>query len=152
MRQMTASEWDANVRHYDLDGRRDTQVPYRKEWLSARSEALQAAGFSPQEAMATAKAELDGQVGLHGPDQFPGGNPNQITGFGDSGVNSSLGSQWGNGLGGQLRAQIARMIKQSGLPPELLGDIRLNVDFRVSDVVNGGTKFTGADGVVRVRP
>ncbi|MDQ0648624.1 hypothetical protein QFZ53_002820 [Microbacterium natoriense] len=70
MRQLTAGDWDANIERFETDGRLDTQVGYRDAWVSARSQALQNEGLSPQDAIAAAKAELDGQVGLHGPDQF----------------------------------------------------------------------------------
>lgn len=34
------------------------------------------------------------QAVLHNPDQIAGGNPMNLTGFGDKNINSSIGSQW----------------------------------------------------------
>ena len=39
---------------------------------------------------------------LHDPDQVAGGFYNHITGMGDRGINSSIGSQWGLGNADQL--------------------------------------------------
>ena len=150
MRQLSASDWGANIDRFEAEGRLDTQVKYREEWLSSRTRALEAQGMTPELAHSTAKTELEGLVGLHGPDQFPGGNPNQLTGFGDSGVNSSLGAQWGSGLARKLREQLEAILEDSGIPAELLGDVRLNIELKVNDVFGGAPKVPRSSSVTTV--
>jgi hypothetical protein len=55
---------------------------------------------------------IKGQAALHNPDQIAGGNPLDITGMGDTRINSSLGSQWKNNIGKfdmQVRNATAKM-------------------------------------------
>lgn len=66
---------------------------------------------------------------MHNPDGVSGGKVDHITGMGDSGVNSSIGSQWGKGRATSIENQI----KQSyGIPPKTIADIpddaMMNVD------------------------
>ncbi|MFT4232153.1 MAG: polymorphic toxin type 15 domain-containing protein [Leucobacter sp.] len=76
IQQLSASDWQKNIERYREDGRIDTQVGYRQEWLDARAESLvKTHHMEPEAALAAAKDELKGLVGLHGPDQFPGGQP-----------------------------------------------------------------------------
>jgi hypothetical protein len=152
LQQLNVSEWLDNVKRYDTEGRLDTQVPYRNDWIKARAEVLEAQGMTPEAAKTAAKAELDGQVGLHGPDQFPGGNPDQITGFGDSGINSSIGAQWSSNLAKDMEEFIKEFLAESGFPAEYLGDVRLNVTLKVNDVVNGAPKIPLSQGVTRHPP
>lgn len=153
MRQLNLSEWDQNVRNYHTQGGRlETQRGYRKAWIEARIEALEADGYPTGSARRMAKAEIKGQVGLHGPDQVAGGNPKQLTGFGDGRINSAIGSQWGKGLGQQLQRQLQKAIGDSGLPAELLGDIRLNVSLKVNDAAGGALKVPVGQGVIRTAP
>lgn len=72
---------------------------------------------------------MKGKAALHNPDGVAGGKVDQITGMGDSKVNSSIGSQWGNGRAESIENQI----KQSyGIPPNSIADIpddaMMNVD------------------------
>ncbi|MBF0787324.1 hypothetical protein IR123_05365 [Streptococcus sp. 19428wC2_LYSM12] len=54
---------------------------------------------SLEEAERQAKNWLDTQAALHDPDQVAGGFMNNVTGVGDAGVNSSIGSQWKTRIG-----------------------------------------------------
>lgn len=66
----------------------------------------------------------DGQDVLHGPDQVAGGHSDRFDGFGDRGVNRSLGAQW-KGRIGRMEDEIVDLT--SLIPEELLGRILLNV-------------------------
>lgn len=55
-------------------------------------------GLSRKEAEDQASKWIKGQAALHNPDQIAGGNPTDITGMGDTRINSSLGSQWKNNV------------------------------------------------------
>jgi len=69
---------------------------------------------------------------LHGPDQVAGGNPLQLTGLGDSAVNRSYGWGWNQGLNREsLLRQMQTSLESSGIPDQLLGDIRMNVNIKV---------------------
>ena len=46
-----------------------------------------------------AKKWAKGKAALHGPDQIIGGRADNITGLGDSNINSSIGSQWKSRVG-----------------------------------------------------
>ena len=85
--------------------------------------------YTPEQASAKADEFMKGKAALHNPDGVAGGKVDQITGMGDSRVNSSIGSQWANGRA----ASIENQIKQSyGIPPNSIEDIpddaMMNVD------------------------
>ena len=75
LNDLTVGEWQHNVKDYDANKRmgQDDQADARVD-----------AGGKPG----------DGKAVLHGPDQYPGGRPDAFDGLGDSGINSSIGSQW----------------------------------------------------------
>lgn len=54
---------------------------------------------------------LSTQAALHNPDMSAGGSPFSVTGVGDARINSSIGSQWGNGKAKFLEMQIRESIK-----------------------------------------
>ncbi len=91
-------------------------------------------GLSPVDAIEQAKAQLRGQEPLHGPDQRAGGNPDQITGMGDSGVNRSLGSQWRT-RADDVRLDVRDALRASGVDPRYWGDLRMSVRLRLTDTV-----------------
>ncbi|QGQ20752.1 hypothetical protein GC089_18095 [Cellulomonas sp. JZ18] len=82
--------------------------------------------MSRADAVAEARRQLQGQHPLHGPDQRAGGNPEQITGMGDGGVNSSIGSQWRNNAD-DLQAAMDDALVDADIDPAVWGDIRMNV-------------------------
>jgi hypothetical protein len=57
---------------------------------------------------------------LHNPDGIAGGKVNDITGMGDSRVNSSLGSQWDKGRASSIESQVKDVY---GIPPKTINDI-----------------------------
>ncbi len=89
-------------------------------------------GLSPEAALAAAEEEANGLHVLHCPDQVDGGNLRQSTGLGDGLVNSTYGGVGGPG-GNQERLlfQMEQALERSGIPDDLLGDIRMNVNIKV---------------------
>ncbi|MGC5617054.1 polymorphic toxin type 15 domain-containing protein [Georgenia sp. Z1491] len=138
--QQSGQDWDDHTTGYSDRGRTGEadQASYRENQVQQRADVLEEQGLSPEQARAQADREMSDQAVLHGPDQVAGGNPNNFTGMGDAGVNSSLGSQWGgeSGRAADLRAQMDAIIERSGIPDELLGDVRLNPRFTVDHTVD----------------
>ncbi|MFK4791672.1 polymorphic toxin type 15 domain-containing protein, partial [Microbacterium sp. ZW T5_56] len=132
MKQLSFDEWTANLERYEIEKRLNTQVQYKDDWIQARADTLVGPGVSRADAVRAAEDEINGQVGIHSPDQYPGGNPNQIAGFGDSNINSSIGRQWQDRRD-EMISDLRQALEDSGLPPELFGDVRLNVNFTVVD-------------------
>lgn len=135
LNQMSAEEWSRNVDQFT--GRVDNQAAYRRTQVTLLAHRLREEfGLSARDARAQARATLADQDPLHGPDQRPGGNPDQFTGMGDAGVNRSIGSQWSSsGLAEQMRLQLEQRLMASGVPPHLFGDVRITVDLTVRDAV-----------------
>ena len=140
--QQSVESWQANRSEFMSSGRREgtAQEAYRDQQVQLYADGLvRDQGLTPEAARVQAESDLAGQDALHGPDQSAGGNPLQFTGLGDRGVNRSLGSQWG-GRGGN-----ANLLRQSmrdalaALPPELWGDVRMNVRLELRDVVPPGS-------------
>lgn len=79
-------------------GRDTNSVKYqnqaRKDAIASKTNEYRQQGYSNKQAKAMANEWASGKVALHGPDQIAGGYANNISGLGDSGINSSIGSQW----------------------------------------------------------
>ena len=106
---------------------------YSKEYLAdadfekgksdaERQEAAEKAAWF--KARAEAKASLKGQDAIHELDQAAGGNPEDVQGFGDSGVNRSIGVQW-KGNVPKLAEAIDQYAKEH--PQEDLSKVKMNV-------------------------
>jgi hypothetical protein len=143
LNQQSVDSWSSNREAFvDSRGTRQegtAQQTYRETQKQLIAEGYQRdnPGMTPEQARARAEADMQGQVVLHGPDQAAGGNPLQYTGLGDSGINSSLGSQWG-GQKGQalaLHFQMNNALARSGIPRELWGDVRMNVIMNTTSTV-----------------
>lgn len=135
LNQMNAHDWAENADSFTE--RMNNQGSYRRGQVTMLAERLREEfGLSNREARAQARAALSGQDPLHGPDQRPGGDPYQFTGMGDAGVNRSIGSQWGSsGLAEDMIRQLKLQLGHSGVPENLLGDIRITVELTVKDTV-----------------
>lgn len=59
-----------------------------------KTKELRRQGYNKKQAGLMAKVWAKGKSALHGPDQIAGGRADNITGLGDSRINSSIGSQW----------------------------------------------------------
>jgi hypothetical protein len=134
LNQQTVEDWQKRINDYAANGRDSgpSQGNYRAQQVQLRADALEARnGMTPDAALAQARKEAAQLHVLHGPDQYPGGNPEQFTGLGDGRVNGSYGGGWQRG--GQRNAlldSMTRQLRESGIPDALLGDVRMNVDIR----------------------
>ena len=66
----------------------------RQEAIAVRIDQNIENGMLYEDACNEAIAWAKGKAVLHGPDQIAGGSPDNITGLGDSRINSSIGAQW----------------------------------------------------------
>lgn len=80
------------------EGNAAQKVAREKAYLDKVDE-LRENDLSRKEAEKQASEWIKGQAALHNPDQIAGGNPLDITGIGDTRINSSIGSQWKNKIG-----------------------------------------------------
>lgn len=75
------------------------QSQAKKEAIATKTKEFRKQGYSKSEAESMAKNWAKGKAALHGPDQIVGGKANNISGLGDSNINSSIGSQWKSRVG-----------------------------------------------------
>lgn len=98
MNDLSIDEFLKNRENYKLNGRSTEANKLQKEFreiaLADKIEELMETGVSFNDANSQAKDWLKDLAVLHDPDQVAGGNPLNLTGLGDKGVNSSIGSQW----------------------------------------------------------
>ena len=78
----------------DISEGKKAQEIAREKALQSKIESNQKKGMSYSEAKAEAQEWIKKQAALHNPDQIAGGDPSKVSGMGDAGVNSSIGSQW----------------------------------------------------------
>src|SRR5688572_15439136 len=122
-----------------LDGRRDTCRSPRTSSLPARRSQRPSVSLQSTHAhyLLRSRHWASGpqrRPSPHTPDQRPGGNPDQITGMGDAGVNRSIGSQWRTKVL-TLRDQIDDASEAAGLDRSLWGDVRMNINLKLTDLV-----------------
>lgn len=116
LNSLTVNEFIKNRDRYLKEGRavegNAAQQAAREKAKLDKINELREKGLSRDEAKKQASEWIEGQAALHNPDQIAGGNPLDITGMGDKGVNSSLGSQWKNNIGemdNQIRGSAAKL-------------------------------------------
>ena len=84
-------------------GRDPNSVKYqnqaKKKVIADKITEFRKQGYSKSESESMAKNWAKGKAALHGPDQIVGGKANNISGLGDSKINSSIGSQWKSRVG-----------------------------------------------------
>ena len=115
LNNLTIQEYLDNIENYKINGRGSesakVQKQIRKDALNSKIEELRNSGMSYSEAKKQAEKWLSTQAVLHNPDMIAGGNPFSVTGVGEARINSSIGSQWGNGKAKFLEMQIRESIK-----------------------------------------
>lgn len=131
MNKLTVAEFLANRDAYlengrSLEGSR-AQENYRAQFLQDRIETNIENGMLRDEARAEAETYMSDKAALHDPDQVAGGHGENVTGLGDSKINSSLGSQWAkkgriDAIHTQIREQAASMT------PEEQANTYLNIN------------------------
>ena len=133
--KMSVKDWLTNRKNFDNRNKKqykkDTKKArddFRKQELDRRTKENIRKGIRPKEkAKQKAIDSMKGEAALHNPDGVAGGDINDITGMGSSRVNSSLGSQWGNGKAASLESQINNAY---GIPPKTINDVP------VDDIMN----------------
>lgn len=137
LNQMAVGGW---AERFDNFLRLDNQDTYRAQQITLLADRLEIEhSLTREEAVTRATRAFQDQHPLHGPDQRAGGDPDQFTGMGDGNVNMSIGAQWPKtSRAGALRAGIAEQLAEMRIPPELWGDVRLNVRLTLQNLVRGG--------------
>ena len=119
LNNLTIQEYLDNIENYKINGRGSesakVQKKIRKDALNLKIEELRDSGVSYSEAKKQAEKWLSTQAVFHNPDMIAGGNPFSVTGVGEARINSSIGSQWGNGKAKFLEMQIRESIKSIDL-------------------------------------
>lgn len=115
LNKLTIQEYLDNVENYKKNGRgaeaTKVQKQLRKDAFNSKIEELRDSEMSYSEAKKQAVEWIKTQSTLHNPDICAGGNPLDVTDVGDARINSSIGSQWGNGNAKLLEIQIRDSIK-----------------------------------------
>lgn len=136
--KMKTKEWLANRESFENRDKADhrkrakeARDKYRKQEIKRRTKEYMR--NNPQasyiEAQKAAQQSMRGQAALHNPDGVAGGDIDQISGMGDSRVNSSIGAQWGKGRAASIESQIKQ---HYGIPPKTISDIPDNAMMNVN--------------------
>ncbi|MDT0179847.1 polymorphic toxin type 15 domain-containing protein [Microbacterium sp. ARD31] len=130
LQQMPLSDWLRNRTEYVQNGRTPdslrAQEYARGNALKDKITELRGEGMSKTDAQAAADAWLRTQAATHRLDGIAGGNVTDISGVGDSRINSSLGSQWRTRVG-DIDAAVVQFIQNN--PGVNLNDVYMNVTF-----------------------
>lgn len=102
LNSLTVDDFIKNRDEYLENGRSKlgsaTQKRFRDQARANKVAEFRAKGYGRSEAKSMADDFMDNNAALHDPDQIAGGFGDNVTGMGDRGVNSSLGSQWKNNI------------------------------------------------------
>ncbi len=117
LNNLTIQEYLDNIENYKINGRGSesakVQKKIREKVFEDKVEEL--LDLYPDKNLKELEIEaenwLSTQAALHNPDMSAGGSPFSVTGVGDARINSSIGSQWGNGKAKFLEMQIRESIK-----------------------------------------
>lgn len=130
LRRMPLDEWRRNRSEYLDRGRTPdslrAQQAARDAALQDKVLELREQGQSRSEATANAEQWLRTQAATHRLDGIAGGDVTDISGVGDSRINSSLGSQWRTRVG-DIDAAVDRYV--AAHPGADLSKVRLNMVF-----------------------
>ena len=131
LQQMPLSDWLRNRTEYLQNGRTPDSLraqEYSREIAEKRKFAeLIRSGQSPDAARTNAAEWMRTQAATHRLDGIAGGDVTDISGVGDSRINSSLGSQWRTRVG-DIDAAVVRYIQAN--PGADLSSVYMNVVFR----------------------
>lgn len=117
LNKLTIQEYLDNIKEYKSNGRGTDAAKLQKK---VREKAFEdkvdeLLELNPEKSIEEIELEasqwLKTQAALHNPDMSAGGSPLDVTGVGDARINSSIGSQWGNGNAELLETQIRDSIK-----------------------------------------
>lgn len=131
LQQMPLSDWLRNRTEYVQNGRTPdslrAQEYARVAALDDKILELRAGGMSKADAESAASQWMRTQAATHRLDGIAGGDVTDISGVGDSRINSSLGSQWRTRVG-DIDAAVVQFIQNN--PGVNLDDVYMNVVFR----------------------
>ena len=131
LQDMSAADWLRNRVEYLENGRTSdslrAQQAARDAALKDKVFELREGGMSRSEAKDRASEWLKSQAALHRLDGIAGGDVTDISGVGDSRINSSLGAQWRSRVGDIDRA-VVDFVKNN--PGVNLNDVGINITFR----------------------
>lgn len=135
LNKQTLAENIENRENYAANGRdvsdgAEAQKRARQEAYQDRIAECRKNGMSFTEAKADADDWIKTQAALHDPDQIAGGNPTNVTGVGDSRVNSSIGAQWKENVK-ILDDAVKAYIEDNNLSTDDCKQIKLNVSLEV---------------------
>ena len=117
LNKLTIQEYLDNIKEYKSNGRGSDAAKLQKK---VREKAFEdkvdeLLELNPEKSIEEIELEasqwLKTQAALHNPDMSAGGSPLDVTRVGDARINSSIGSQWGNGNAELLETQIRDSIK-----------------------------------------
>lgn len=98
LNNLTVDDFINNRDDYLANGRSAesarAQREFRERALQEKIDELEDSGLSIDDATEQAEEWMSTRAALHDPDQVAGGFGTNVTGMGDSRINSSLGSQW----------------------------------------------------------
>ena len=83
--------------------------------------------------MEEARRRYSDLAGIHSPDQVGGGDGYGVAGWGHTHENGRLGSMWQH-VRGNYASTVRQQLESAGIPEGLWDDIRMNVQFNLSDV------------------
>lgn len=132
LQDMSVADWIRNRGDYLENGRTSASVRAQQEArdiaLRDRIRDLRRAdrNLTPEQAAQDARDWLATQAATHRLDGIAGGSQTDISGVGDSGVNSSLGSQW-RGRVGALDSAVAEFVANN--PGADLSQVFMNISF-----------------------
>ncbi|WP_392364306.1 polymorphic toxin type 15 domain-containing protein [Streptococcus suis] len=131
MNKLTVKDYIDNRGDYLANGRSSNgnaaQKAAREAAQADKYNELRNSGLSHSEAKTQSEIWMKTQHALHDPDQIAGGFANKVTGIGDAGVNSSIGSQWKSRIGA-VDNIVDELVRTT--PYEDLDKIYLNVKLR----------------------
>jgi Novel toxin 15 len=131
LQNMTAADWVRNRIDYLENGRTSdslrAQQDARDDAMRDMYDDLRDQGLSPQEAQRASERWLTTQAATHRLDGIAGGDVTDISGVGDSRINSSLGSQWRTRVGDIDRAIVDYVDAHPGVD---LHNVFVNVTLR----------------------
>lgn len=130
LNDLTVEEFLKNREEYKKNGRSNEGSKAQKDYREAvKAEKIKEyrkldRKLTYDEAKAKADAYMKDKAALHDPDQIAGGHGTNITGLGNSGINSSLGSQWKTRIE-NIEAQVKEQAKD--MTPEQMQNTKLNI-------------------------
>ena len=140
LNRLTLAQYKENREKYIKNGRNPEgqkyQIAARKTEITRRQAEYIKKGVDSKSALQLAEQDVKGLAALHGPDQIAGGRPDNITGLGDSKINSSIGSQWKskvNILDDYVDSKISKYIKSNASNPDGWKKLNLDVELRIGN-------------------